>query len=158
MVTYILIFIAKITENCLSTLRLILVANGRKMIGAILQGVITLIWLWSAATVITNINDDIYKIIFFILGSFIGSYLGSLIEEKIAFGNNLLMITMDKYKGYHLIDIISDIYNVNILKEDDSKLIMLIIIPRKKRHNVVNLINLLDKDADIFTLKVLLTN
>ena len=35
--TYLAIFIAKIIENTLSTLRLIVVAKGKKLFGAILQ-------------------------------------------------------------------------------------------------------------------------
>ena len=79
---YICIFISKIIENTLSTLRLILVSKGKKKIGALLQGLVASIWVLSTGIVIIDINKDIYKIIFFVLGSIIGSYLGSSIEEK----------------------------------------------------------------------------
>lgn len=80
---YICIFISKIIENTLSTLRLILVSKGKKKIGALLQGLVASIWVISTGIVIIDINKDIYKIIFFVLGSIIGSYLGSSIEERI---------------------------------------------------------------------------
>lgn len=79
---YILIFISKVIENTLSTLRLILVSKGKKKIGALLQGIVALVWIFVTGIVIIDINKDIYKVIFFILGSMIGSYLGSSIEEK----------------------------------------------------------------------------
>ena len=75
------IFVSKIIENTLSTLRLILVSKGKKKIGALLQGLVASIWIFSTSIVITNINKDIYNIIFFITGSMLGSYLGSTIEE-----------------------------------------------------------------------------
>ena len=60
---YILIFTFKVLENSLGTLRMILIANGKKQIGAILQLVISLIWILSTSMVITNIIKDYFKII-----------------------------------------------------------------------------------------------
>ena len=50
-ITYFLIFMAKVIENTLGTLRLIIVANGKKVFGAILQGIIAIIWAISAGIV-----------------------------------------------------------------------------------------------------------
>ena len=83
MTIYILIFICKIIENTLSTLRIIILSKGRKKLGAILQGIVATIWIFSARIIILNINDDIMKIFAFILGSIIGSYVGSLVEEHL---------------------------------------------------------------------------
>lgn len=85
MLIYIAIFFSKILENALSTLRLIVVSNGKKKLGALLQGIIALIWIFVTGVVIININKDIFKIIFFCLGSLVGSYLGSILEEKNCF-------------------------------------------------------------------------
>ena len=64
MLTYTLIFFSKIIENTLSTLRLIVVANGKKKLGALLQGIIALIWIFVTGIVIIDINKDILKIVF----------------------------------------------------------------------------------------------
>lgn len=82
MVIYFLIFIFKIIENTLSTLRLILVSKGKKKIGALLQGFVALVWILSISITIVDLNKDLFKVFFFVTGSIIGSYLGSLIEEK----------------------------------------------------------------------------
>ena len=96
---YLAIIVSKILENMLSTLRLIVVANGKKKLGAILNGVIALIWILVTGIVIIDINKDLLKIIFFCAGSVIGSYLGSVVEERIALGTNTLMcITDTKYE------------------------------------------------------------
>lgn len=83
MFLYILIFIFKIIENTLSTLRIILISNGKKIIGAILQGLICIVWIASVSITIKDIDKDILKAVFFVLGSCIGSYLGSILDEKI---------------------------------------------------------------------------
>ena len=76
---YILIFIFKIIENTLSTLRIIVVANGKKLLGAILQGIVSIVWVISTSLVVINIQKDPLKIISFTLGALIGSYIGSII-------------------------------------------------------------------------------
>ena len=61
---YIFIFLAKIIENAIATLRLIVVANGKKMLGAILNLVISIIWIISTGLVVVNFKDP-FKIIVF---------------------------------------------------------------------------------------------
>ena len=90
-ILYLIIFLAKTIELALGTLRLIVVANGKKKLGAILQGVIAVGWIYITGIVVTNINKDPLKVIAFALGSLFGSYIGSLIEEKMAMGSNMLI-------------------------------------------------------------------
>lgn len=61
---YFLIFISKVVELTLGTLRMIVVANGKKVLGSFLQGVISLIWVFAISNVITNLKDPL-NIIFF---------------------------------------------------------------------------------------------
>ena len=80
---YFLIFFNKVLENMLSTVRIIVIAKNKKTLGAILNGLISLVWIFSTSMVISNINKNIFKIISFCLGAIIGSYLGSIIENRI---------------------------------------------------------------------------
>ena len=123
---YIGIFISKILENTLSTLRIIVVSNGKKKLGAILQGIVAIIWIFVTGVVIININKDIFKIVSFVIGSIVGSYLGSLLEEKIALGTNLVIIKSNKldelkyiFKSYNII--IKDNYLLFSAKRKDTK-------------------------------------
>ena len=97
--TYFTIFISKIIENALSTLRLIVVAKGKKIFGAILQFIIAFVWVITTGIVVVNIKEDPYKIVFFAFGSLIGSYIGSIVEEKIALGNDLITVISNKYEN-----------------------------------------------------------
>lgn len=80
---YALILIAKIIENTLSTYRLIVVADGKKNLGAILNGLVGLVWIIGTSSVLLNLTQDLWKAFYFILGSIIGSWLGNTIEEKV---------------------------------------------------------------------------
>lgn len=151
-ITYTLIFVSKIIENALATLRLIVVANGKKILGAILQFCISLVWVLVTGVVVTNVTKDPLKIVFFALGSLVGSYIGSYIEEKMALGfnmitcitdneENLLYKTLDR-KGYNVVKIKGE-------KSNELKDILLITVPRKKRHHVINIIKDYDVNASI---------
>lgn len=143
---YFFIFISKIVENAISTLRLIVVANGKKILGAFLNLIISLIWIISTTLVIVNIKNDYFKIVFFALGSFFGSYIGSFIEEKIAIGSNMLFaITKKEIEIKNKLDKLN--YSSYIINDD----ILIVMVDRKKRKDVLNIIRSIDKDSIIIS-------
>jgi uncharacterized protein YebE (UPF0316 family) len=81
MFIYLIIFITKAIENMLATVRIILIAKNRKIVGALLNGIISLIWIFSTYIVIFDINKDPFKVVFFCIGAVVGSYFGNVIEE-----------------------------------------------------------------------------
>lgn len=147
MLIYFLIFISKIIENALATLRLIVVANGKKKLGAILNGIIGLVWIFATSMVIIDINKDLLKIVFFCLGAVFGSYLGSVIEEKIALGSNMLMcIVNEKYED-NIKGELSD-YKITTISEKNNKYsLLLIFLKRKETKKVSNIIKSIDKNS-----------
>ena len=150
---YLAIFFSKIIENALATLRLIVVANGKKKLGAFLQGLIALIWIFVTGIVITNINKDIFKIIFFCLGSIVGSYLGSVIEEKLALGNNILMcVTKEKYES-QIKEILNGYQITTIREKDDKYSILFIFLKRKETANISKIIKKIDKESILISEK-----
>ncbi len=148
-IIYLLIFLSKIIENALSTLRLIVVSNGKKLLGAILQLLVNLVWIIVTGVVIVDIRKDPLKILFFIIGAFVGSYIGSLIEEKMALGSNMLLVIIDKKYENTIIDQIKkNNYPVTSVNTNDlNKVILVITTPRKKRRKLVKLINFFDHSA-----------
>lgn len=147
---YIFIFTSKVLENALGTFRLVIVANGRKMMGAILQFIISLIWLLSTGLVVLDIKDDPLRIFVFCFGTFIGSYVGSYIEEKLAIGSNMLTCIVDESNDNITNSIRTKGYPVTVLKgsgKDSNKNILFIMIKRKKRHQMVEYIRTINKDT-----------
>ena len=136
---YLFIFICKILENSIGTLRLIIVSNGKKLEGAILNFILSLIWIISTSLVV--LNNNIYKILIFAIGSLIGSYVGSLLEEKIALGNNMLFVVSKKYKK------ISKLENTYLINKD----ILIIMVKRKKRKEIIDKILNIDSKAIIIS-------
>lgn len=152
MLIYLAIFTSKILENTLATLRIIVVSNGKKKLGAILQGLVTLIWLLVTGVVIIDINNDIFKILFFCTGAIIGSYLGSIIEEKIALGTNTIIAIIDnQYKG--IIYKYLNNYKIHIISNNKDKIVIMLIIPRKKTYYINKIINNIDNNSVITNLR-----
>ena len=153
MFIYFLIFIFKVLENTLSTLRIIVVANGRKLLGSILQGVIALVWAFSTGLVVVDVLKDPFKVVSFTLGSLVGSYIGSLIEEKIAMGSNMLTAVIDNSFSSKVINALKkQKYEVIILngkRKDEFKNILFIMVKRKKRNDVIKLIKNIDSNSTI---------
>lgn len=148
MFIYIGIFVCKVIEDTLSTLRIIVISNGKKIFGSILGFVIALIWIFVTGSVITNLNEDPFKIIVFALASLTGSYIGSVTEEKIALGTILFIVKTSEtnniynaLKEKHIVDIISN----NSLR---------IILKRKEMPVISNIIYKYDKNASIASIKV----
>ena len=152
MITYILIFLFKVLENALGTLRMILISNGKKQIGAILQLIISLVWILSTSMVISNIINDPLKIIVFMLGSYFGSSVGSKLEEKLALGSNLVMVITNKYANQMIRTIRKKGFALTTFKgkgQNDFKTVLIIIVKRKLRNEIFNIVKKYDNEAMI---------
>lgn len=154
MLTYLFIFIAKIIENALSTLRLIVVANGKKKLGALLNGIVALAWIFVTGVVIINVKENPLKIVFFCLGSIVGSYLGSIIEEKIAIGTNMLICVIKEKNEENLKTKLNDYNIITLCEKDNTKSILFIILKRKEITKISKIIKIVDNKAIIISEKI----
>lgn len=153
---YISIFVFKIIEDALATLRLIVVSNGKKKLGAILQFVVTLIWIILTGTVLMGLQKDIFKAIAFAFGALFGSYLGSVLEEKMALGTNVFMVEVNNDKANNLIKVLkNENFRISKIKSgNDGKIILMITGARKQTNKVVSIIQKVDDKAIILSEKV----
>jgi uncharacterized protein YebE (UPF0316 family) len=76
---YVAIFIGKIIEVSISTLRMVLINRGEKIKGSI----------------IAFVGNNILKIVVFALAFALGNYFGSWLESKIAFGISSIQVIMN---------------------------------------------------------------
>ena len=147
MILYLLIFFSKIIENTFSTLRIIVVANGKKKLGAILQGIVALVWIFVTGAVIVDVGKDPIKVIFFCLGTIIGSYLGSLLEEKLAIGNNnLICIISNKYEKK-----LKKLFKYNKIYLNNKYSLFILNFKRKNRNKILSTIKHIDNNSIIIT-------
>lgn len=148
--TYLLIFIMKVIENALATLRVIIVSNGKKLIGAILSLLMSIIWVISTSLVVQNFTN-LFSIIAFSLGCFVGSYLGSLMEGKLAIGSNMLITIIKPNLGNIIQNELKNNNYKSYLLNGNSEDILLVLVKRKQRSKVLDIIYGLDDKAEIIS-------
>lgn len=87
-----LVFIAKVVEVTLTTLRIIIVQRGFKLPGAVLSFIEVLIWVFVASQVVKDVATAPLLGITYALGYAVGVYVGAFVEKKLAFGRVMLNV------------------------------------------------------------------
>jgi len=83
---YALIFVAKLLEVAIATVRMVLTARGNRLVASLLAAVEITIWLIVTSTVLMGITEDPMRAVAFGLAFALGIYLGIMIEDKLALG------------------------------------------------------------------------
>lgn len=83
---YAMIFLLKIVEVSIATVRIIMITKGEKTIGSIIAFFEISLWLFLVTNVLQNIQDDPWKALMYILGFSVGQFVGSTIENKLSIG------------------------------------------------------------------------
>ncbi|WP_215224292.1 DUF2179 domain-containing protein [Echinicola shivajiensis] len=87
----ILIFLARVGDVTINTLRIMFVLNGKKNIAPILGFFEALIWLLAIGQIFQNIDNPLSYIAY--SGGFAaGTYMGMVVEEKLALGRVLVRV------------------------------------------------------------------
>ncbi len=124
-----LIFIARIGDVTLSTIRIIFVMSGNKAIAPILGFFEALIWLIAIGQIFNNI-DNIWSYLGYAGGYAVGTYVGMMIEEKLAIGRVVVrLITNTEVDGF-----------LNFLNEHNYRYSIIDADGRKGKVNVVFLV------------------
>ncbi|MHC1704598.1 MAG: DUF2179 domain-containing protein [Tenuifilaceae bacterium] len=87
----ILIFLARICDVTIGTMRIIFVAKGHKNIAPLLGFVEVFIWIIVISQIISNLNNFICYFAY-AAGFATGNYVGMRVEERLAVGNLMIRI------------------------------------------------------------------
>ena len=87
----VLVFLARIMDVSVATLRIIMVARGRKILATCLGFMESLVWILAVTQVMQNLNNWVTYVAF-ALGFGAGNYVGLMIEEKLAMGNLIIRV------------------------------------------------------------------
>lgn len=102
----ILIFLARIVDVSIGTVRIVYLIRGQKALAALLGFFESIIWLIAVVQILQNITNPLYYITF--AGGFAaGNYAGLFIEEKLAVGNSILRIITHR-EGSDLVEKLND--------------------------------------------------
>ncbi|WP_162416765.1 DUF2179 domain-containing protein [Cyclobacterium roseum] len=85
------IFLARVVDVSINTLRIMFVLNGKKTVAPVLGFFEALIWLIAIGQIFQNINNPL-SYIAYAGGYAMGTYIGMVIEERLALGRVLVRI------------------------------------------------------------------
>jgi uncharacterized protein YebE (UPF0316 family) len=86
-----LIFLARICDVTIGTLRIVMISKGQKKIAPILGFFEVLIWLIAIGRIMQNLDNWVCYI-FYAAGFATGNYIGMLLEERLAVGISQIQI------------------------------------------------------------------
>lgn len=140
---YILIFIARICDVSLATVRMILVVKGKRYPAAAIGFIEASIYITALSRIMKNINDP-WKIVAYGLGFACGTLLGSFIEEKLALGHVALEVIPNPGTQDELLKAMRTMgFGVTVLTGEGmtgEKMVMLVSADRKTLPTLMSLI------------------
>ena len=144
LLSYVMIFLAKIIEVSLMTVRTVFITRGEKVYGAIIGVVEVSIWLLVVSSVLDGISDDPLRMVVYALGFGTGILLGSTIEEKLAIGLVTLNIIVSEEDAGLMAQLLrEDDLGVTIITAEgykEPKKIIMTHVKRKRKNEVMKLI------------------
>ena len=139
------IFIAKLTEVILTTMRTMCANKGRRNLVPFVAFVEINMWLLVISRVVVNLKDHPYRMVAYAFGFALGHYIGLMLDERIGLGTVTIQVIISEKEGIELTEKLRDnkIAVTTFTGEgmDDIKKILLIYAPRKNRHDIIDIIN-----------------
>lgn len=141
---YLFIFVAKLVEVSLATVRVVLINRGEKLKGACIGFFEVMLWVIVISQVLDGVSQDPAKLIIYCLAFALGNYLGVIIENKLAIGTVCLQAVVKEELKDELSETLrSKGFGVtNVLGEgkDGPVDVLLIYLKRKSAQEAIDLI------------------
>jgi len=144
-----LVFLARISDQTIGTLRLIFLSKGQKHIAPLLGFFEVIIWLAAVGQIMKHL-DNMLCYIAYGGGFAMGNYIGMVIEEKLSLGNVLIRIIPKKDTSELIAFLRESNFGVTSVEAEGSKGkvdIVFTIIKRKDVEHVVAIINKFNPNA-----------
>ena len=144
-----LIFVLRVVEVGIGTIRIVMLVRERSFVAGVLGFFQSLIWVFAAGIVLTNL-DSLPRIIAFSLGFGVGTALGSLIEQWLALGHSILRV-ITPTDTPPIADVLRGAgYGVTVVNAEGLKgdvRIAFTVVPRRKTRDVLNRVHAANDSA-----------
>jgi len=149
-----LIFLARICDVSIGTMRIIFVSKGKKNIAPILGFFEVLIWIIAISKIMQNL-DNYVNYVAYAAGFATGNFVGMIIEEKLAMGIQMIRIFTNE-RGMDLVRLLnSNGYGATTIEAHGAKEkihLVYSIVQRNELENVLKVINSFNPKA-FFTIE-----
>ncbi|MDY0103522.1 MAG: DUF2179 domain-containing protein [Lentimicrobium sp.] len=144
-----LIFLARIGDQSIGTVRLIFLSKGQKLLAPLLGFFEVIIWLIAVSQIMKHL-DNVLAYVAYGGGFAMGNYIGIVLEERLSIGNVLIRIIPKKDTSELIQFLRENNYGVTSVKAEGSRGevdIVFTIIKRKSVEHVVSIINKFNPNA-----------
>ena len=144
-----LIFMGRITDVSIGTVRIIFVSRGNRLIAPILGFFEVLIWVTVISNIIQHL-DNVYAYLAYAGGFATGNYVGMRIEERLAMGNNVIRIITQCLAKELIDELHAKGYGATIINgkgKDSDVSVIFTVVKRKEVGLVVEMIHKYNPDA-----------
>src|SRR5258705_7149998 len=132
-VTFWLIVLARITDVTLDTIRTVAIVQGRRVFSAVLGFFQAIVYICAITKVLLNMDHPVYALAYG-LGFASGTFLGITIEQRLAFGHQL--VSLLTRKGVELANVLRAsgyrLAEVRGNARDGALTILYVEIPRRR--------------------------
>lgn len=151
---YVFIFVAKVTEVSLGTLRIIFSSKNQKVISMLIGLIEITLWVYIASDVLAGFKLDPYKGYMYILGFAVGIWVGGILNDYIPVGNIKVNAIINGKYGEELADIIrNNNYAVTTFEgegRDSEKTLLIMIVKKKRLKRLVKIMKVYDHNVVIY--------
>lgn len=144
-----LIFMARICDVSIGTMRIIFVSKGKKNIAPILGFFEVLIWIIAISKIMQNL-DNYINYVAYAAGFATGNFVGMIIEERLAMGIQMIRVFINE-KGMDLVTILnSNGYGATTVEAHGAKekiFLVYSIVHRNELAKVLHIINCFNPKA-----------
>ena len=159
---YLVIFILKVIEIAIGTVRTILVNKGYSIFASLISIIEILLWVFVASSVLVGLTEAPLKGVIYAAGFAVGVYVGSILERWLAFGKVMIQVITSQENSLEIASFIRE-HQIGITEIDahgyqgDNR-VLLIFVNRKGSNKVIQDIKVIDEKAmivsnDVSTIK-----
>lgn len=152
MLGYLFIFFARVIDVTCSTIRTLMVVQGRKLQAALIGFFEVIVYITALGKVVDSLDNPL-SLLAYGLGFACGNYVGIMVENRIALGNLGAQIILKSSGNKELVDILRENkFGVTIMDGygiDGPREILNVAFKRKNLHSLKTIVYGYDKDAFI---------
>lgn len=145
-----LIFISRLIDVSMSTIRIILIVNEKRIAASVLSFLEMFVWLVAVTQTLKNLSN-VMCYVGFAGGFAVGTYIGMVIEKKLSMGIVLIRITTTEKDGFPLIAFLKEnkfrITSLNAEGNFGKTNIIYTVVMRKEMNSVIEVIKKFNPNA-----------
>jgi uncharacterized protein YebE (UPF0316 family) len=146
----VLIFVARILDVSIGTIRIIVVARGERLIASMLGFVEVLIWLITIGQIMQNLGS-IENFLAYAAGFAAGTFVGMSLDQRMAIGSVMVRVVIPRDKATDLIERLKELnYRVTHMDADGAKTpvkVIFTVVPRAGLRRMIKDLRAFDPNA-----------